>query len=380
MTASPPLAPKASLLIVDDDVTQLKALCDTLESQRYATSGFTRAADALDSLRDSTFDLLLTDLQMPAMNGIELLRRAQAIDGDLAAVVMTGHGTLDTAVEALKAGALDYIQKPFKLSVMLPVIERALTMRHLKREKARLEQRVHERTTALKQANRELEAFTYSVSHDLRAPLRLVTGYAQMLMDDHLGELSQDAQRLLRNVSDGARRMDALVGDLLRLSQLGRQGLTRGSVRPADLAREVWASLAELRGERRIEFIAADLPACFADIALLRQVFANLLSNAIKFTRERAAARVEVGGSVDGGTLTCFVNDNGAGFDMRYAERLFGVFQRLHGADRFEGTGVGLSIVKRIIERHGGRVWAEATPDRGATFYFTLPDIAARPE
>jgi light-regulated signal transduction histidine kinase (bacteriophytochrome) len=317
---------------------------------------------------------------MPEMNGIELLQRAQAIDGDLVAIVMTAHGTLDTAIEALKAGALDYIQKPFKLSVMLPVLERALTVRRLKLEKARLERRVHERTEELKAANRELEAFSYSVSHDLRAPLRTVMGYAEMLLDDPLAGLAPDAQRLLRNVSAGARRMDELINDLLRLSRLGRQSITRQSVQPGELARQVFDSLLPERGERRIELTVADLPPCTADIALLRQVFTNLLSNALKFTRQRDPARIDIGGGVEAGVLTCFVKDNGTGFDMNYADKLFGVFQRLHRADEFEGTGIGLSIVKRIVERHGGRVWAEAQPDQGATFYFTLPETAPRLE
>jgi len=365
--------PKPSLLIVDDESAQMQALCNTLEQEGYVTTGFTSTADALAALRQKAFDLLLTDLQMPGMNGIELLNQAQAIDGDLVAIVMTGHGTLDTAIEALKTGALDYIQKPFKLSVVLPVLERALTVRRLKVEKAVLECRVLERTEELKVANRELEAFSYSVSHDLRAPLRAVTGYAEMLLTDYLAQLPEDAQRLLRNVSAGAQRMDQLINDLLRLSQLGRQPLSRQQFELGALARQVFDSLSADCAGRRIELTLADLPPCAGDIALLRQVFANLLSNALKFTRQRDPACIEIGGRVEQGVLTCFVKDNGAGFDMKYADKLFGVFQRLHRAEEFEGTGVGLSIVKRIIERHGGRIWVEAAPDQGATFSFTLP-------
>jgi light-regulated signal transduction histidine kinase (bacteriophytochrome) len=174
--------------------------------------------------------------------------------------------------------------------------------------------------------------------------------------------------------------MDELIDDLLRLSRLGRQSLTWQRVQPADLAREVFDGLAAECPDSHIEFSVADLPPGSADIALLRQVFTNLLSNALKFTRQRDPARIDIGGGVEAGVLTCFVKDNGTGFDMNYADKLFGVFQRLHRADEFEGTGIGLSIVKRIVERHGGRVWAEAQPDQGATFYFTLPETAPRLE
>jgi signal transduction histidine kinase len=368
-------APKTSLLIVDDEAAQMKALCHTLEQEGYATSGFTSTTDALAALRQQAFDLLLTDLQMPGMNGIELLAAARAIDGDLVAIVMTGHGTLDTAIEAMKAGALDYIQKPFKLSGVLPVLERALTVRRLRVEKALLERRVHERTEELKAANRELEAFSYSVSHDLRAPLRTVAGYTEMLLTDHLPQLPEEAQRLLRNVGAGAQRMDQLINDLLRLSQLGRQPLSKERVLLGELARQVLESLSEARAGRQVEVTIAKIPPCAGDAALLRQVFSNLLSNALKFTRQKDPARIEVGWQAEDGALTCYVKDNGTGFDMKYADKLFGVFQRLHRADEFEGTGVGLSIVKRIVDRHGGRIWVEAAPGQGATFYFSLPNV-----
>lgn len=368
-------APKISLLIVDDEAAQMKALCHTLEQEDYVTSGFTSTTDALAALRQQAFDLLLTDLQMPGMNGIELLTAARAIDGDLVAIVMTGHGTLDTAIEAMKAGALDYIQKPFKLSAVLPVLERALTVRRLRVEKALLERRVHERTEELKAANRELEAFSYSVSHDLRAPLRTVSGYAEMLLTDHLAQLPEEAQRLLRNVNAGAQRMNELINDLLRLSQLGRQPLSKERVLLGELARQVLDGLSETYAGRKVEVTIAEVPPCSGDVALLRQVLVNLLSNALKFTRQCDTARIEVGWQAADGALTCYVKDNGTGFDMKYADKLFGVFQRLHRVDEFEGTGVGLSIVKRIVERHGGRIWVEAAPNQGATFSFSLPNV-----
>jgi two-component system, sensor histidine kinase and response regulator len=365
---------KLSLLIVDDEPASMRALCDTLEYEGYQTYGFTSPAEALAAMRERSFDLLLADLQMPGTNGIDLMKSAQLIDPTLVAVIMTGHGALDTAIAAMKAGALDYIQKPIKLATTLPVLERALAVRQLRIEKKRLEENVRERTEELKIANRELEAFSYSVSHDLRAPLRAVSVFTQALLSDHAEGMSDEGRRLLQNVNAGAAHMDRLITDLLRLSQLNRQPLHKTPVRFGDLAQQVINGMSHERAGREIEFVIADFPTWQVDAGLMQQVFVNLISNAIKFTRERTQARIEVGYRMDGTTLVVFVKDNGVGFNMKYMNKLFGVFQRLHSADQFEGTGVGLSIVRRIIERHGGKVWVDGEQDQGATFYFSLPD------
>ncbi len=366
-------AHKFRLLIVDDEPASMRALCDTLEYEGYETTGFTAPSEALAAMREKSFDLLLADLQMPGTNGIDLMRSAQLIDPTLVAIIMTGHGALDTAIAAMKAGALDYIQKPIKLATTLPVLERALSVRQLRIEKARLEQNVRERTEELKIANRELEAFSFSVSHDLRAPLRAVSTFTQALLKEHVDNLSDEGKRLLQNVSAGALHMDRLITDLLRLSQLNRQPLNKQPVKLGELAHKVYDGMTQERAGRDIEFVVADLPSWQVDAGLIQQVFVNLLSNAIKFTREREKARIEVGYRMDGTTLVVFVKDNGVGFNMKYMNKLFGVFQRLHSADQFEGTGVGLSIVRRIVERHGGKVWVDGEQDQGATFYFSLP-------
>jgi len=365
---------KQSLLIVDDEPASMRALCDTLEYEGYKTYGFTTPTEALAAMRERHFDLLLADLQMPGTNGIDLMKSAQLIDPTLVAVIMTGHGALETAIAAMKAGALDYIQKPIKLATTLPVLERALAVRQLRIEKKRLEENVRERTEELKIANRELEAFSYSVSHDLRAPLRAVSVFTQALLSDHVGTLTEEGRRLLQNVNAGAAHMDRLITDLLRLSQLNRQALHKQPVRFGDLARRIIDEMGAERAGRDIEFVIADFPTWQVDQGLMQQVFVNLISNAVKFTREREKARIEIGYRKDGTTLVCFVKDNGVGFNMKYMNKLFGVFQRLHSADQFEGTGVGLSIVRRIIERHGGKVWVDGAQDQGAAFYFSLPD------
>lgn len=507
------------LLIVDDEVAQMTALCNTLEDQGYVTTGLTSANQALAVLRGQEFDLVLTDLMMPEMDGIALLRAALEMDANLVGIVMTGHGSIDTAVEAMQGGALDYIQKPFKLSVIVPVVARALGVRRLRIENAELERRVREhaaelaaanqerdkffdtsldmlciaksdgyfkrlnpsftetlgwsmeellerpfidfvhsddrdstlrevekqnlgeavlnfenryqhkdgswrwlswrsgslrdglmyatardvtqqrqtqadlleRTSQLEAANKELEAFSYSVSHDLRSPLRTIDGFSKAVLEDYGAQLPPEAQRHLQFVREGAQQMGALIDDLLTFSRLSRQPLDR---RTLDTARLVNQSLDELRPQqqgRQIELRMVELPPCRGDPSLLKQVWINLLSNALKYSSKRETAIIEVGAvpapvsgaSVDAppaaGTaastnheIAYFVRDNGVGFDMRYAHKLFGVFQRLHRAEDYDGTGVGLAIVHRIIHRHGGRVWAEAAVDRGATFYFTL--------
>ena len=242
---------KHRLLIVDDEPASMRALCDTLEYEGYQTYGFTSPAEALAAMRERSFDLLLADLQMPGTNGIDLMKSAQLIDPTLVAVIMTGHGALETAIAAMKAGALDYIQKPIKLATTLPVLERALAVRQLRIEKKRLEENVRERTEELKIANRELEAFSYSVSHDLRAPLRAVSVFTQSLLSDHVGHADDEGRRLLQNVNAGAAHMDRLITDLLRLSQLNRQALHKQPVRFGELAQRVIDDMAQrARGPR----------------------------------------------------------------------------------------------------------------------------------
>lgn len=365
------------LLVVDDETAHTKALCDTLQLEGYATTGAVSASAALAAMREKAFDLLLTDLKMPEMDGIALLRAAQQIDPDVAGIVMTGHGTIATAVKAMQAGACDYIVKPFRLNQLLPVIARALEGRRLRRLNKELERRILERTRELEVANRDLEAFAYSVSHDLHAPLRAIQGFCDVFMDHHGASVPAEGQELLRQVRSGADRMGHLIEDLLSFARSGRVPLSLERVSMNDLVGEVLVELLREHAARRVELTVEDLPDCVADPALLKQVLVNLLSNAFKFTAGCDRAHIEVrGGSADGEVIY-FVADNGAGFDMKHADKLFGVFQRLHSQQEFKGTGIGLSIVQRIVERHGGKVRGEGRPGEGATFSFSLPARAA---
>jgi signal transduction histidine kinase len=237
----------------------------------------------------------------------------------------------------------------------------------------RLEQRVQERTAALEHANRELEAFSYSVSHDLRAPLRAIDGFARILVEDHGDELSEQAQQRVMTITRNARQMGHLIDDLLAFSRLSRQPMRSRQVDMNELAAGAVDAVRRAEPARTIVFDVQDLPPAAGEPALLQQVLANLVDNAAKFTRPRHDARIEIGHVAMNGVVTYYVRDNGVGFDMRYADKLFGVFQRLHRPDEFEGTGVGLALVHRIIHRHGGEIRAESAPDQGATFYFTVP-------
>jgi PAS domain S-box-containing protein len=259
---------------------------------------------------------------------------------------------------------------------------------------AELEDRVRARTAELEDANKELEAFSYSVSHDLRAPLRAIDGFSTILMREHRERLPGAARECLELIHSNTRRMGCLIDDLLAFSRLARQPVQRDVIDTGRLVRQCLDELAGEIGGRAVEVIVGDLPPCRGDRALLKQVWTNLLSNALKYTRRRqpsepaapaaagslAAARVEVGcrRNESGGEDVYFVRDNGVGFDMRSARKLFGVFQRLHRAEDYEGTGVGLAIVQRVVHRHGGRVWAEAEPDKGAAFFFTLGGAGPR--
>jgi hypothetical protein len=307
-----------------------------------------------DSVRQRSASLRAGEVVLPYAE-----RRLQRLDGGSLDVEMSGASFIENGERHMTMVVRDLSDRKAHERKILELNES-------------LERRVAERTAELSGAYREMEAFSYSVSHDLRAPLRAIAGFSGILLQDFEADIPDEAKRLLLRVVQNAERMGALIEGLLELGRLSRQPLRRRQLNPADLVGEVLEESASALDGRGIEIRVGEMPGCEADRLLLKQVYANLIGNAIKYTRRRERASIEIGANTAGPVPVYYVRDNGAGFDMTCAQRLFGVFERLHSATDFEGTGVGLALVRRIVERHGGKVWAESVPDSGATFYFSL--------
>jgi FixJ family two-component response regulator len=282
----------ARLLIVDDESAQMRALCDTLVLEGYITHGFSSAQQALTELRPGQFDLLLTDLMMPEMDGITLINAARQIDSTLGAVVMTGHGTIDTAVQAMQVGALDYILKPFRLNVILPVISRALDVQRLRRENAELQARELRRSEELAAAYQALEAFSYSISHDLRAPLRTIDSFAQVLEDEFAQPLGEEGRRVIGIIRRGSQKMDQLIVGLLEFSRVGRERLELDRIDMTALADAAAAEAMAAYTGPKPQIDIAELPEAAGDATVMRQVWCNLIGNALKYSAKRPEPRI----------------------------------------------------------------------------------------
>jgi light-regulated signal transduction histidine kinase (bacteriophytochrome) len=338
---------------------------------------------------------VLLDLIMPGIGGKEACRRiksAQAVR-EVPLIMLTAHDDRSAMLEGLSAGADDYIFKSGEFEVLKARVRAQIRRKQFEDEHrrirdellrseleaagARAARSVAEARAAmadeLERKNKELEAFSYSVSHDLRAPLRAIHGFSEVLLEDHASSLDERGQRCLTRIRSAAQRMAELIDDMLELSRVGRAELTRAQARLTDLARALADELSRREPERQVTFVIEDGLVADADSRLLRVVLDNLLGNAWKFTAKVAQPRVELGSERRGGETVFFVRDNGAGFNMAYAHKLFSPFQRLHSEAEFPGTGIGLATVQRIVDRHGGRVWAESAVGHGATVFFTLP-------
>ncbi len=337
------------------------------------------------ALTGGPWDIVISDYAMPHFNGLSALKVLHESGLDLPFILVSGVVGEEQGVEAMRLGAHDYVMKK-NLPRLAPAVERELREAEIRRQRRRmndevhrlnqdLEQRVAKRTAELAAKNAELEDFAFSIANELHAPLRQIESACGMLAQS-LND--PGAQKSLRDLARKSRRMADLIGNLQTLFQIGRQPL---KLQATGLGTVVEGALLELQAEisgRDIQWQIEDLPVSTCDGNLVRRVLENLLSNAVKSTASRKPAVIQVGKKTVNDEMAIFVRDNGLGFDMDYADRLFGAFQHLHGADENEGTGLGLAIAKRIVQKHGGRIWAETETGRGATFYFTL-GAAAQP-
>lgn len=387
------LEPKR-ILVVDDSETYLQMMGLTLRNEGYDVVLARSGEQALEMLSVQTVDCMLLDLVMPGMSGKETCLRIKAapILRDVPLIIVTSMEDRDAMIESLGIGADDYIGKSADFDVLKARVRAQIRRkqfedenRHIREELLRHEMAAAEARAArevaeakaamseeLENKNRELEAFSYSVSHDLRAPLRGIDGFSQMLLEEYHDQIDETGQGYLTTIRKGAQKMGALIDDLLRLSKVSRGELKKKPVDLSQTAREVVDGLRLAEPDRAVEVIVTDGMVVDADASLLGIVLQNLVSNAWKFSKNKASARIEVGVRNEMDRTVYFVSDNGAGFDMAYAAKLFTPFQRLHSESEFPGTGIGLAIVQRVIHRHGGRIWAESTLGEGAAFCFTL--------
>jgi two-component system NtrC family sensor kinase len=386
------IGPK-KILAVDDSETYLQGIAAALRADGYEMVLARSGEEALQLLAVQPVDCILLDVLMPGIGGQETCRRVKSAPTmrDIPIVMLTAIEDRDAMIQGLDAGADDYIAKSSDLDVLRARVlaqlrrkqfedENRLIREHLLRAEldaveARAAREIAEARASLveqlESKNEELESFSYSVAHDLRAPLRSIDGFGLILLEDYADKLDDTGKSYLNYVRESAQQMARLIDDLLALSRVTRGEFRRAPIDVSAIIHSVAARLAQSNADRRVEMVVAEGLLAEGDGGLLTIALENLLGNAWKFTRTCAEPRIEVGACEDE-HRTYFVRDNGAGFDMAYASKLFGVFQRLHSAAEFEGTGIGLATVQRIVHRHGGRIWAEGAVGHGATFFFTL--------
>lgn len=402
------------ILVVEDSATQAEALRALLEDAHYEVTVATSGEAGLAAFEANPCDVVISDVVMPgAMDGYALCRHIKETRRrDIPVVLLTSLADPLDVVRGLECGADNFLTKPYEPEQLLQRLDTLLGTRATRRQATshegvkvfflgreftinsdreqildllvstfedavRQNKELRQREAALEAANKEIEAYTYSISHDLRAPLRHADGFSEILLEDCGATLSSEGQGYVQRIRDAIKHMDRMVADLLNLGRVGRREV---HLQWIDLRPLVDAVVSELEGVthgRRVEWEIGPLPRVECDPTLMESVFANLLTNAVKFTRGKDPAVIQVRESSIDGQTVIVVSDNGAGFDMQYADKLFGIFQRLHRAEEFEGTGVGLATVQRILLKHGGRIWAEGAPGKGATFYVALPSRAA---
>jgi signal transduction histidine kinase len=367
------------LLIEDNpgDARLIRELLAEAKGSSFRVEVVNYLSTGIDRLVRAEADIVLLDLGLPDSQGFDTFIKVHNLVPQVPIVILSGLTDEELAAKAVSEGAQDYLVKGHVDSNLLGrslryAIERKRAEVELQKYRDHLEELVVQRTTELTAVNKELESFSYSVSHDLRAPLRSIDGFSQALLEDYSDKLDEKGKDYLHRARTAAQRMSQLIDDLLSLSRVTRSEMRHETVDLSTLARKVTTELQKTQPGRHVEFVITEGLTVNGDTALLRVALENMLGNAWKFTGKQPKARIEFGVTHHEGKPTYYVRDDGVGFDMTYVGKLFAPFQRLHSNDEFPGTGIGLATVQRIILRHGGKVWAEGTVGKEATFYFTL--------
>lgn len=371
--------PRYNVLLVEDNPGDARLIQESLaeaKSNAFDLEIANRLEAGVRRLGKGDIDAILLDLSLPESQGLHTFATVKAVAAGVPIIILTGQGDDALALKLVEEGAQDYIAKTDANGNNLSrairyAISRAQAEQHIRSLNCELEQRVKERTSELEASIRELEAFSYSVSHDLRAPLRHVDAFVRILAEAEEGQLSWKGLDYIERIRSAVCSMTRIVEALLKLAHVGREPLHLRKISLNRLVAHVVEELSMENEGRQVEWQIEDLPRAECDEDLMKQALTNLLSNALKYTRPRETAVISIGQTKVEGRPVIFIRDNGVGFDMKDADKLFGQFQRLHRPEEFEGTGVGLATVQRIIQRHGGSVWAQAEVGRGATFYFT---------
>jgi signal transduction histidine kinase len=383
-----PRGDRVNVLLVDDKPENLVALESLLEASGYHLVRAQSGEDALLALLEREYAAIVLDVQMPGMSGIELAQmiRARRKTQDVPILFLTAHGD-ESAIAGYEAGAVDFLTKPLhpavlrsKIAVFVELFLKTKALKAEVEERRQAEERIVQlnkelgaRVEELAAANAELEAFSYTLSHDLRAPLRHVSGFVTLLKDSLADRQNAEDAEFIRLIQGATVRMGQLIDDMLTFFRVGQVGINWAVVSVTALIEDVRETLSPALTGRAVQWNIHPLPEVEGDPAMLRQVVLSLIDNALKFTRTKTDVVIEIGADRKGDEYVFFVRDNGVGFDQRHADKLFGVFQRLHSPTEFEGTGIGLASVRRIVQRHSGRTWAESNPGEGATVYFSLP-------
>lgn len=380
---------KINILLIDDKPSNVYSLEKLLEKPGREFLSAYSGAEGLRKALENEVDLIILDVQMPDMDGFEVAqilksnKRTKEIPIIFASAEKKEHQSI---MKGFEEGAVDYLSKPLdpeltkaKVSVLLKIqlqkrelIEKNLSLERADAQITQLNINLQKNLEQLEIMNNELESFSYSISHDLQSPLRVLLGYSKILEEDYNNQLNDDAKKILSIVQQKASYLGTMIENLLKFSKLGRQELQKSQIDILQLVQKIVNDTNDATG--RVKIIVKELHSAIADPSLLVHVWANLISNALKYSSKKETPTIEIGSYKPNNEIVYYVKDNGSGFDMKYSDKLFGVFQRLHHESEFEGTGVGLSIVQRIILKHGGRVWAEGKINIGATFYFSLPE------